>query len=164
MAAATALVISSAGPVWAQPIGRILGVVRDETSDAIRGAIVRAENGGATSSPMTLTAATDDRGRFSFIVTRQGTWQLTFEAPDLQRFPCLSLAYAALKKGGLAPCVMNAANEVAVQRFLHEEISFTEIPKLIEAALQRMSNIAQPTIDDIVAADQQARQQLTARH
>ena len=59
----------------------------------------------------------------------------TFEKPDLEVFPCLSLAYHASKEGGNKPCVLNAANEVAVAKFLKGEIKFTDIPKIIEKAL-----------------------------
>ena len=80
--AAAALAVISAGPLRAQSTNRIAGVVRDETGGTIRGAIVRAETGGTTSAaPMTLTAATDDRGRFIFVVARSGDWKLVFEAP-----------------------------------------------------------------------------------
>lgn len=65
---------------------RIGGVIRDETGGTIRGAIVRAEMGGpgSNAAPVTLTTATDDRGRFVFVVTRSGEWRLTFEAPGFQ--------------------------------------------------------------------------------
>jgi Flp pilus assembly protein TadD len=81
-AAAAALTISTAVPAVAQSTNRIAGVVRDETGGPIRGAIVRAETGGtANAAPLTLTAATDDRGRFIFVVARSGDWKLQFEAP-----------------------------------------------------------------------------------
>jgi tetratricopeptide (TPR) repeat protein len=81
-AVAAALVLFSARPAPAQTTNRIAGVVRDETGGPIRGAIVRAETGGTASAmPQTLTAATDDRGRFIFVVARSGDWKLTFEAP-----------------------------------------------------------------------------------
>ena len=72
-------------PAFAQSTNRIAGVVRDETGGPIRGAIVRAETGGTTTtSPTALTAATDDRGRFIFVVARSGDWRLTFEAPGFE--------------------------------------------------------------------------------
>jgi tetratricopeptide (TPR) repeat protein len=80
--AAAAFAVLSGGLLQAQTTNRIAGVVRDETGGPIRGAIVRAETGGTTTaSPVTLTAATDDRGRFIFVVSRSGDWKLTFEAP-----------------------------------------------------------------------------------
>ena len=87
LAAAMALAVSA--PALAQ--NRIGGVVRDETGSTIRGATVRAETGGTATSaaPVTLTTATDDRGRFVFVVIRSGEWRLTFEAPgfDAQTIP-----------------------------------------------------------------------------
>lgn len=81
---------------------------------------------------------------------------LNFEAPDIVRFPCLDLAYTALHKGGLAPAVLNAANEIAVERFLKEDIRFTDIPRIVEAALQEVDN-APVTLENIRLADEQAR-------
>lgn len=81
---------------------------------------------------------------------------LTFEAPDIVRFPCLDLAYTALREGGLAPAVLNAANEIAVERFLKEDIRFTDIPRIVEAALQEIDN-APVTLENIRFADEQAR-------
>jgi tetratricopeptide (TPR) repeat protein len=80
--AAALAAVSLASPAWAQT-SRIGGVVRDETGATIRGAIVRAETGGGRTfgTPLTLTTATDDRGRFVFVVSRSGEWRLTFEAP-----------------------------------------------------------------------------------
>ncbi|MEM8559718.1 MAG: 1-deoxy-D-xylulose-5-phosphate reductoisomerase [Bacteroidota bacterium] len=87
---------------------------------------------------------------------------LDFEPPDTDRFPCLRLAFEALEAGGLAPCVLNAANEVAVARFLREEIGFTDIPRIAEAALDLEAG--QPTaarahldVEALVAADVRAR-------
>jgi lipopolysaccharide biosynthesis regulator YciM len=84
MAAAMAALMLSA-PVFAQT-NRIAGVVKDETGGTIRGAIVRATAGGTASSstPVPLTTATDDRGRFVFVVTRSGEWRITIEAPGFQ--------------------------------------------------------------------------------
>jgi tetratricopeptide (TPR) repeat protein len=75
-------VLSVSLPAWAQT-SRISGIVRDETGGTIRGAIVRAETGGGRTfgTPLTLTTATDDRGRFVFVISRSGEWRLTFEAP-----------------------------------------------------------------------------------
>ena len=80
--AAALAVVSLSTPAWAQT-SRIGGVVRDETGSTIRGAIVRAETGGGRTfgTPLTLTTATDDRGRVVFVVSRSGEWRLTFEAP-----------------------------------------------------------------------------------
>jgi tetratricopeptide (TPR) repeat protein len=80
--AAALFALSLSAPAWAQTT-RLGGVVRDETGATIRGAIVRAETGGGRSfgTPLTLTTASDDRGRFVFVVRRSGEWRLTFEAP-----------------------------------------------------------------------------------
>jgi TolA-binding protein len=97
LAAAVALVMSAR--LGAQT-NRISGVVRDETGAAIRGAIVRAATGGIPGvSPMTLTTATDDRGRFIFVVARSGEWQLNFEAPG---FDPMTIS-AAVRITGAAP-------------------------------------------------------------
>ena len=82
---------------------------------------------------------------------------LTFEAPDLQRFPCLQLAYDALEVGGSAGCVLNAANEVAVYAFLDGRIAFTAIPEVILRTLDKMELVAEPSLDGIVEIDQVAR-------
>ena len=74
---------------------------------------------------------------------------LTFEKPDIQRFPLLDLAYCALKDGGNRPCTMNAANEAAVEAFLNGHIGFTDIPRWIEQAMQQIAFIANPTLDQL---------------
>ena len=74
---------------------------------------------------------------------------LTFEQPDMQRFPTLGLAYQALKDGGNRPCVMNAANEAAVEAFLNGHIRFTDIPRWIEQAMQQIAYIANPTLEQL---------------
>lgn len=84
--------------------------------------------------------------------------QLTFEQPDLQAFPCLRLAYEALHQGGNMPCVLNAANEVAVAAFLQDQIDFLDIPVLIESCMQRMDYIANPSPEDYFATDRQTRE------
>lgn len=82
---------------------------------------------------------------------------LHFEVPDLARFPCLKLAYEALEAGGSAPAILNAANEFAVARFLAGEIGFTEIPRLIQAVLARSGARALVNLEDVLAADSEAR-------
>jgi len=83
--------------------------------------------------------------------------RLNFYAPDAERFPCLKLAREAAKTGGTAPAAMNAANEIAVSRFLAGEIKFTDIPRLVEIALQRHQPIAHPSLDEILEVDKQIR-------
>ena len=82
---------------------------------------------------------------------------LTFEAPDTDRFPCVRIAYDALREGGSAGCVVNAANEIAVQAFLEGRITFTRIPALIEETMSHMEHLAHPSLDDIVQLDAEAR-------
>ena len=82
---------------------------------------------------------------------------LTFEKPDLDRFPCLGLAYASLERGGNATCTMNGANEVAVAAFLEGRIGFTDIPRIIETVLSRNPFITDPSLDDIYSTDFEAK-------
>ncbi len=79
--------------------------------------------------------------------------QLNFEAPDYVRFPCLDLAYEALREGGSAPALLNAANEVAVAAFLNHEIPFLAIPRVIRRVLERAERIAVSTLDAVLEAD-----------
>ena len=84
---------------------------------------------------------------------------LTFERPDTETFRCLALAYKAIERGGNMPCVMNAANEVAVQQFLDGRIGFLDIADHVERAMQETPYIANPSLDDLIATDQTVRQQ-----
>jgi len=84
---------------------------------------------------------------------------LTFEAPDFQKFPCLKLAFQALEAGGTIPAVLNAANEVAVQAFLDRQISFKEIPEIILAAMDNHNSKTVNQINDVIEADQWAREE-----
>ena len=83
---------------------------------------------------------------------------LSFERPDEARFPCLGLAYRALKAGGSGPAILNAANEVAVAAFLEGMISFTAIPEIIAATLDGLPVRALDSLADVLAADTRARQ------
>ena len=84
--------------------------------------------------------------------------ELTFEAPDPARFPCLRLAREAGETGGTAPAVLNAADEIAVEAFLAERIAFTAIPELIEATLDSMPLTEPGHFEQIYAADAEARE------
>ncbi len=84
--------------------------------------------------------------------------RLEFEEPRYDVFPALSLARKAGEAGGVLPAVLNAANEVAVQAFLDDKISFAEIWRLVQNAMGRHSNLARPSLDDIIQADKQARE------
>ena len=83
--------------------------------------------------------------------------QLTFEQPDFERFPNLKLAFHAMNKGGNMPCIMNAANEVVVEAFLKEKISFTAIPELIEDVMLKASFISKPTLEEYAVSDEESR-------
>ncbi|MEG4248490.1 1-deoxy-D-xylulose-5-phosphate reductoisomerase [Microcoleus sp. Pol10D4] len=89
---------------------------------------------------------------------------LTFREPDHEKYPCMQLAYAAGRAGGSMPAVLNAANEQAVALFLQEKIQFLDIPKLIEKACDKhqADNCESPALDDILAADRWARQEVLA--
>ncbi|QEL55216.1 1-deoxy-D-xylulose-5-phosphate reductoisomerase [Chromobacterium paludis] len=82
---------------------------------------------------------------------------LTFERPDMQRFPCLKLAFDALETGGDAPAVLNAANEVAVAAFLAERIRFVDIPRVVADTLDGVSASASRSLADLLARDDEAR-------
>jgi 1-deoxy-D-xylulose-5-phosphate reductoisomerase len=84
---------------------------------------------------------------------------LTFRQPNHEKYPCMQLAYAVGRAGGCMPAVLNAANEQAVALFLDEKITFLDIPKVIEKACDRFQsqNVSQPTLEDILGADQWAR-------
>jgi len=84
---------------------------------------------------------------------------LTFLEPDLVRFPCLRLAFDALAEGGTVPAVLNAANEVAVNAFLDERISYRNIPVIIERTLSLHRKIGEPGLDEILASDDWARKE-----
>lgn len=83
--------------------------------------------------------------------------QLTFENPDVETFRCLALAYQAIAQGGNMPCIMNAANEVAVQRFIEGKLTFLQIADFVEAQMQRAPFIANPTLDDLFQTDADVR-------
>ncbi len=82
---------------------------------------------------------------------------LQFEQPDLDRFPCLRLAYRALEAGGNAPIILNAANEVAVARFLAGHLAFSRIAEVVEDTLEGIAPGRVRTLEDVLAADAQAR-------
>jgi len=82
---------------------------------------------------------------------------LTFEKPDMEAFPAIDLACQAMKKGGTMPCVLNAANEVAVNAFLRDKTSFLNIPAIVEKCMQAASFIAKPAMNDYIESDAEAR-------
>ena len=83
--------------------------------------------------------------------------KLNFQKPDLRRFPCLRLAIEAAAEGGSLPCVLNAADEMAVNAFLNKRIKFTDIPTIIAKVLNRHRKIAKPSLEEILAVDDWAR-------
>ena len=83
--------------------------------------------------------------------------QLTFENPDTDTFRCLPLAYEAISRGGNMPCIMNAANEVAVQQFIEGKITFLQIADSVEHQMQTAPFIAHPTLDDLFQTDASIR-------
>lgn len=82
---------------------------------------------------------------------------LTFEKPDRKTFRCLDLAYQAIERGGNMPCVMNAANEVAVKQFIEGKIGFLDIADSVEQAMQKAHYVDNPTLDDLVETDKTIR-------
>ena len=78
---------------------------------------------------------------------------LTFEEPDMDKFPCLSLAFEAIRKGGNVPCAMNAANEAAVAAFLKDGIRFYDIPEIISACMAGVNFVEKPTVDDLLSTN-----------
>jgi 1-deoxy-D-xylulose-5-phosphate reductoisomerase len=83
--------------------------------------------------------------------------RMDFQEADLERFPCLRLAYEAINSGGIMPTVLNAANEIAVEAFLNEKICFTDIPVIIERSMKKFIVIPASTLEIILETDQQAR-------
>jgi 1-deoxy-D-xylulose-5-phosphate reductoisomerase len=83
--------------------------------------------------------------------------QLTFEQPDLETFRNLALAFEAMKRGGNAPCILNAANEIAVAEFLNDKIRFLDMPGLVEACLSKVTYIEKPSLEDYVQTDAETR-------
>jgi len=83
--------------------------------------------------------------------------QLTFEQPDERRFPCLGLAYAALRDGGTAPAALNAANEVAVAAFLDGRLRYTAIPEVIAQAMERVPAARADALEAVLEVDRRAR-------
>ena len=79
--------------------------------------------------------------------------ELTFEKPDMEKFPCLQLAFDAVRRGGNIPCAMNAANEAAVAAFLSDSIRFYDIPDVISSCMDGAEFVRQPTVDDLISTN-----------
>jgi 1-deoxy-D-xylulose-5-phosphate reductoisomerase len=84
--------------------------------------------------------------------------ELTFKEPDLNKFPCLAMAYDAGIKGGTLPAVMNAANEIAVKYFLQDKIKFLDIPRIIMNAMEQHKITKNPDLDEILDLDKKVKQ------
>lgn len=82
---------------------------------------------------------------------------LEFFEPDMEKFRCLAMAYESIRRGGNVPCVVNAANEVVNEAFRHDHCGFLQMADIIEATMQRTTFVAQPTYDDYIASDAEAR-------
>ncbi|MDX5418015.1 MAG: 1-deoxy-D-xylulose-5-phosphate reductoisomerase [Hymenobacteraceae bacterium] len=87
--------------------------------------------------------------------------QLTFEQPDTETFRNLALAYAAMEQGGNMPCILNAANEIAVSAFLRDEVGFLQMSDIIESCMAKVAYIANPSYEDYVNTDREAREKAT---
>ncbi|MFC1692166.1 1-deoxy-D-xylulose-5-phosphate reductoisomerase [Candidatus Latescibacterota bacterium] len=87
-------------------------------------------------------------------------FSLTFEPPDTERFPCLTLAYEALKCGGTAPAAMNGANEQAVSAFVKGDISFMDIPEIIKRVVEEHRFIENPTVEELIETDCKAKRRI----
>ncbi len=105
----------------------------------------------AFSYPKRLKASFD---RLDFFQMRE----LTFETPDTDRFPCLALAFEALRRGGNMPCIVNAANEIVNRAFIEDRISYTRISEVIESAMQHVSFSTDSSLDTYLETDKAARE------
>jgi 1-deoxy-D-xylulose-5-phosphate reductoisomerase len=88
---------------------------------------------------------------------------LTFDEPDIKKFPCLDIAYKALRAGGTIPCIMNAANEIAVQAFLNGKIKYPDIYDLILNTIETTDKINNPSLNDYIETDRISRQNALSR-
>jgi 1-deoxy-D-xylulose-5-phosphate reductoisomerase len=136
-----------------------------------RQAIIHSMVSFVDGSVLAQLAVTDMRLPIQFALTYPERWpnptlkmdpfsvgDLTFERPDMKRFPCLAIAYEASRQGGGVPAAMNAANEVAVEAFLNEEICFGAIPRVVESVLKRGRFLrGRASLDEIKKTDEAAR-------
>jgi 1-deoxy-D-xylulose-5-phosphate reductoisomerase len=84
--------------------------------------------------------------------------ELTFEKPDTDRFPCLELAFEALRKGGNMPCIVNAANEIVNRAFIEDRISYEKISEVIESAMRNVGFSSDSSLDTYLRTDKEARE------
>jgi 1-deoxy-D-xylulose-5-phosphate reductoisomerase len=107
--------------------------------------------------PISYALSYPDRLSYGFDRYDLTSTSFTFQKPDLNRFPCLGLAYESLKIFGTAPTILNAANEIAVNAFLDNRIKFIEIPEIIERALSSINIVDEPDINTIIRTDRETR-------
>jgi 1-deoxy-D-xylulose-5-phosphate reductoisomerase len=108
--------------------------------------------------PIQFALTYPDRIQSSFPRMDFGLYpQLDFKAPDHQKFPAIAMAYQAMKKGGTLPCVMNAANEIAVAAFLNRQIKFIDMARVVEYTMEHATHYAKPTIETYQESDVEAR-------
>lgn len=115
--------------------------------------------------PILFALSYPDRFEYTTVVTdlkKIGT--LTFFEPDFNKFVCLKMAYDVIETGGTAPCILNAANEIAVDYFLKGKIKFTQIPELINNALEKISIVASDSIESIYECDKKTREFLNKKY
>lgn len=109
--------------------------------------------------PIQYAFSYPDRIKTGFVKTNfPNLGQLTFFEPDREKFKCLNLAYEVMEQEGTAPCILNAANELAVDKFLKGKIGFTQIPDIINEALNKIENHRTPDIETIFECDRQTRE------
>lgn len=109
--------------------------------------------------PIQYALSFPDRFNSNYVNTNLPlTGTLTFFEPDFDKFECLKLAYKAMEIGGTTPCILNAANEIAVEKFLNKKIKFNQIPFLINRALDKIENHQSPTLETIVECDYKTRE------
>lgn len=109
--------------------------------------------------PIQYALSYPDRFESNFIETNfPSLKELTFFEPDTQKFPCLKLAFDVMEQDGLSTCILNAANEIAVDKFLKKEIKFNQIPNLIDDALSNLNNDYSNDLESILECDHQTRE------
>jgi len=152
---------------------RLFGVSADEISVVVHPqSVIHSMVEFLDGSILAQLGVTDMRLPIQYALTYPDRWttplptldiyklsKLEFFEPDMEKFPCLRLAYKALRTGGTAPAVLNAANEVAVEAFLDEKLAFTEIPGMIEAVLNAHTPEEASELDVILKADSWARKE-----
>ncbi len=108
--------------------------------------------------PIQYSLTFPERMKCNFVETKLPKLrELTFYEPDFEKFECLGLAFEVMQNGGTFPCILNAANEIAVDKFLRGKISFTQIPEIIKESLDKIENHKSPDLETIFDCDRQTR-------